>query len=100
MRSAIHATEVIPNRARKFGAATIYYPCRLVRADGSDELLLFTEGEIGVAAARAESNPEDLDAAIAAADAQNRSLWRMLAILSGSIALMAAIVAGAVLWPA
>jgi hypothetical protein len=60
MKSVIHSTDIVPNTDRRFGSATAYYPARLIRADGSEAGLLFTAGEIAVAADRGKANPEDV----------------------------------------
>lgn len=99
MKSTIYASEVVANRERRFGAATIYYPARLVRSDGSTATLLFTDAELSVAADRARGNPEDLEAAIGLRNTERRSLWTTVALLAGCGIMMAAVIAGVVLWP-
>lgn len=99
MRSTIYASEVVANRARRFGSATIYYPAKLIRADGSEATLLLTDGELATAAARGNNNREDIEAAIAAHESERKTAWRMLAVLAVSGSIMAAIIAGVVLWP-
>ena len=51
--------EVIRNTERKFGAATIYYPCFVQTRDGF-KAALFTGEDIRAAMKRADANPEDL----------------------------------------
>ena len=89
MKSVIHTSDVIANRSRRFGAATIYYPSRLVRADGSAVMLLFTERELTEATERARSNPEDFDAMREERRSWRAKRLRLAAVLgaSGAIAI-------------
>jgi len=59
MSSTIKLTETVRNENRRFGSADAYIPARVVYADGSDCVALFTPAEIGAATARGKANPED-----------------------------------------
>lgn len=51
----------VANTDRRFGSADSYVAVQVEDADGCNErCLLFTDAEIMVAEARAESNPEDM----------------------------------------
>lgn len=100
MRSSIYASEVIANRDRRFGAATVYYPATLIRSDGSRAPLLFTDAELAVAADRASRNAEDIEGISAARDASRAASLRLAGILIGAGALVAAIAVGLLTWRA
>jgi hypothetical protein len=100
MKSALHASEVVANRNRRFGSATTYYPCRLIRADGSAAPMLFTEAELAVAVDRARANAEDIDSVMQLRRQESRSMIRTAALLVGAVFLACAILSGAILWAA
>ena len=95
MRSKIYASEIVANRERRFGSATVYYPANLVRADGTEAPMLFTADELDDAAARATANPEDMPDA---EKSERRWLWVTVALLSVSAVLSVLVIAGALSW--
>ena len=62
MSSTIYLTATIRNAERRFGSADAYVPARVVYADGTSQVALFTPAEIGAATARDRANPEDGEA--------------------------------------
>lgn len=98
MKSALYASEVVPNRSRRFGAASTYYPCRLIRSDGTEAPMLFTEAELSVGIDRARSNAEDIEAVMELRRRESRALLRTAAALVGSVFIACAILSGAILW--
>lgn len=100
MRSIIHATEILPNRDRRFGAASVYFPATLRRADGSEVPLLFTDHELTSAKHRAEGNPEDVDAARRAGRSVRWAGLALVALLGGSALLVLVIAGGVIRWAA
>lgn len=100
MKSALHASEVVANRNRRFGAATTYYPCRLIRADGSAAPMLFTDAELAVAVDRARTNAEDIEAVMELRRREARAVTRAGALLVGAALLTFAILLGVILWAA
>ena len=70
MSSRINLAEKVPNRDRRFGAATEYYPAIIVH--GSRQMpALFTPADISRAMQRADANPEDMPEL-------RRSLWQRI----------------------
>ena len=63
MKSALYLNEVTPNRSRRFGSATVYYPAKIIRGDGSEVMALFTDAELTESIRRAAKNPEDTEEA-------------------------------------
>lgn len=61
MTSVIYLTETVRNEDRRFGSADAYVPVRVVYADGTDQIALFTPSEIGAATVRGEANREDAE---------------------------------------
>lgn len=59
-KSVLYKDEAVENRGRKFGSAIEYFPCWIVRRDGTQVPALFTQYSIQEAVARAASNPEDM----------------------------------------
>jgi hypothetical protein len=57
--SRMYMSEAVHNKARKFGSATIYFPC-WVRSGARWNKALFTHTEIRAAVRRAHENPEDM----------------------------------------
>lgn len=60
MKSKIYLNEVVPNKDRRFGSATDYYPVKVVTEGGDIEYALFTINQIEEAIERASYNKEDL----------------------------------------
>lgn len=71
MQSKVYASDIIPNRSRRFAEATVYYPALLIQPDGEQLLLLFTPGDLAQAVERGKRNPEDFEALRA-----NHRRWR------------------------
>lgn len=70
MNSRIYLSDKAPNRDRRFGAATEYYPAVIVH--GSRQMpALFTPADISRAMQRADANPEDMPEL-------RRTLWRRI----------------------
>lgn len=61
VKSAMHKDEKVENKDRKFGSATEYFPCYIIRLDGTEAPALFTQHQIEEAVERAEKNPEDVE---------------------------------------
>ena len=70
MRSAVYATEIVSNTARRFAEATVYYPAWLVRSDGTRVPLLLTLDQLAEAEERAGRHPEDIKLAEARHEAE------------------------------
>ena len=62
LESEIKLEESVPNKDRRFGAATEYYPVRVLDDKGDEKPALFTNSQITVAIERAKRNLEDLPA--------------------------------------
>lgn len=61
MKSQIYMDEGKSNTAHKFGeTAGKYYPARVYREDGKQQVALFTEDQIQKAVERANRNAEDI----------------------------------------
>lgn len=58
LASKIHADEIAPNKARRFGAAAFYYRAYLVTPEGEFPVA-FTPADIDAAKARGAANGED-----------------------------------------
>ena len=58
IKSQIHLENKVPNKDRRFGAATDYYPVE-IRYGRSVRRALLTPHQISEAIARHEKNPED-----------------------------------------
>lgn len=69
--STIILREKIENTERKFGSVKAYYPV-IVIDNGRQNPALFTEHEIKVAMARANSNLEDIT------EEKSKTLWEIL----------------------
>lgn len=57
---SIRASDLVPNRERRFGQATHFNQAALEQAGKEPVALLFSNDQIQVARERAEANPEDL----------------------------------------
>lgn len=101
MRSTVHLTDRLTNAARRLGSATDYVPIRVHLPDGTQQIALMTDAPFLEGIARAATNPEDVERALAIAalrEAQaeragrsRRWAWVGLASLGVSAALMAAL---------
>ena len=59
MRSLLLLEDAITNKKRKSNAAMQYHPARVILADGTIEVALFTESQVYLAIQRAKRNKED-----------------------------------------
>lgn len=100
MKSTLYTSEMTPNRNRKFGAASFYYPSRVVRANGTVVGALFTEAEINNAISRARANGEDFTAIASEQREARRSLWISAAIIAVSALLVVSAAIGVATWSA
>jgi hypothetical protein len=100
MKSILYTSEMTPNRNRKFGAASFYYPSRVMRANGTVVTALFTEAEINSAISRARANGEDFTAIDAEQRDARRALWISTALIAASAACVIAVAIGVATWSA
>jgi len=70
MDSKILLKEAVHNSERRFGSTNIYYPVKVITANGDEVNALFTEDQIDIAAERATRNPEDIP--------EDQSFWDFL----------------------
>jgi hypothetical protein len=59
-KSVLHKGEVVENKERRFGSSLEYFPCWVIRCDGTQVPALFTAHEIAQAVERGARNLEDV----------------------------------------
>lgn len=68
--SKIYLNEIVENKQRKFGSQKVYYSCKIIFKDGTEEDSLFTKNQIEIALKRGLENKEDFP--------EKKSFWDKL----------------------